>query len=158
MASPASRFRVLAAAWLVLAGTLSAALAGEAWLRFQRFLDARASERFRVRNVFFANAMELQAGTHSLWAVRWQDYQPGAKVDVVVDGERFVVEMNSRGYRTHEFAVPKPDGLVRVVCIGGSTTVAGRTNQETYPAHLERMLRRRHPGLAIEVLNLGVSG
>jgi hypothetical protein len=71
----------------------------------------------------------------------------------VVGGERFRVEVNSLGFRTHEFAVPKPPGLLRVVCIGGSTTVAGRTNDETYPAHLERMLRARHPGLTIEVLN-----
>jgi lysophospholipase L1-like esterase len=148
---------VLAGAWLVFAGTLTVGLAGEVWLRFQRFLDARASARFRAGNVFFANAMELQASTHSLWAQRWHEYQPGAKVDVVVGGKRFVVEMNSRGYRTHEFAVPKPEGLVRVVCIGGSTTVAGRTNDETYPALLEAKLKARFPGLPVEVLNLGVS-
>jgi lysophospholipase L1-like esterase len=149
--------RALAGAWLVLAAVTIAFLAGEAWLRFERLGDVRASERFRATNVFFANAMELQAGTHSLWARRWQEYEPGAKVDVVVGGERFVVQMNSRGYRTHEFAVPKPDGLVRVICIGGSTTVAGRTNDETYPAFLERKLRLRFPGLPLEVLDLGVS-
>jgi len=156
--SPVSRrVRVVAAVWLVAAAGSILGLAGEAWLRYQRLQDARASERFRATNVFFANAMELQAGTHSLWAERWQEYQPGAKVDVVVGGERFVVEMNSRGYRTREFAVPKPPGVVRVICIGGSTTVAGRTNQETYPALLERKLAARFPGLRIEVLNLGVS-
>jgi lysophospholipase L1-like esterase len=46
---------------------------------------------------------------------------------------------------------------VRVVCIGGSTTVAGRTNEETYPALLEKSLRARYPGLTVEVLDLGVS-
>jgi lysophospholipase L1-like esterase len=151
------RVRVVAGVWLVAAAGLLLGLAGEAWLRYQRLLDARASERFRATNVFFANAMELQAGTHTLWAERWKEYQPGARVDVVVGGERFVVEMNSHGYRTHEFAVPKPTGVVRVICIGGSTTVAGRTNQETYPALLERKLAARFPGLRIEVLNLGVS-
>jgi lysophospholipase L1-like esterase len=45
-----------------------------------------------------------------------------------------------------------------VLCIGGSTTVAGRTNDETYPALLEAKLKQRWPGLPIEVLNLGVSG
>jgi lysophospholipase L1-like esterase len=154
---PARWLRAAAAAWLALAAALILGLAAEAWLRYQRLLDARASERFRATNVFFANAMELQAGTHSLWAERWQEYQPGAKVDVVLGGERFVVEMNSRGYRTREFAVPKPADVVRIACIGGSTTVAGRTNEETYPALLERKLRARLPGLRIEVLNLGVS-
>jgi lysophospholipase L1-like esterase len=149
--------RILAGLWLAFASALILGLAGEAWLRYQRLLDARASERFRATNVFFANAMELQAGTHSLWAERWREYAPGARVDVVVGGERFVVEMNSRGYRTREFAVPKPAGVVRVICIGGSTTVAGRTNRETYPALLESKLEKRFPGLRIEVLNLGVS-
>ena len=157
MSAVSWRVRVLAGLWLVLASGLILGLAGEAWLRYQRVLDARASERFRATNVFFANAMELNAGARSLWAERWQEYQPGAKVDVVLGGERFVVEMNSRGYRTREFAVPKPPGVVRVICIGGSTTVAGRTNVETYPALLEAKLVKRFPGLAIEVLNLGVS-
>src|SRR3990172_5324434 len=47
--------------------------------------------------------------------------------------------------------------MVRVICIGGSTTVAGRTNDETYPALLQKKLRARFPGLSLEVLNLGVS-
>jgi hypothetical protein len=55
--------------------------------------------------------------------------------------------MTSEGYRMREIALPKPAGLVRVVCIGGSTTVAGRTNDETYPALPERKLQARFPGL-----------
>jgi len=149
--------RALARAWLLLAAVVVLALAAEVWLQFGRWEDARASEHFRRSNVFFANAMELQAGTHSLWHRRWKDYRPGARIDVVVGGERFIVEINSRGYRTHEFVVPKPAGLVRVLCIGGSTTIAGRTNDETWPALLEARLRSRYPGLALEVLNLGVS-
>jgi hypothetical protein len=154
---PRAWLRAVAAAWLLLVSVALLALAAEAWLQFGSWRDARASERFGRSNVFFAHAMELQAGTHSLWRERWREYRPGARIDVVVGGERFVVEMNSRGYRTHEFAVPKPAGLVRVVCLGGSTTIAGRTNEETWPALVERTLRSRYPGLALEVLNLGVS-
>jgi lysophospholipase L1-like esterase len=150
-------FRVLSGLWLVFVATVLVGLAGELWLQYERRGDRIASERFRATNVFFANGMELNVGNHSLWHVRWQEYEPGAHLDVVAGGVRFVVQMNSEGYRTHEFAVPKPDGLVRVVCIGGSTTVAGRTNDETYPALLEEKLRRRFPGLRVEVLNLGVS-
>jgi lysophospholipase L1-like esterase len=149
--------RAIAGAWLVLAALLVAFLAGELWLRMKRRGDILASERFRAANVFYARGMELNAGAHSLWRERWREYQPGARLEVTAGGERFVVEMNSEGYRTHEFAIPKPKGLVRIVCIGGSTTVAGRTNEETYPALLERRLRARFPGLALEVLNLGVS-
>lgn len=150
--------QALAGTWLLLSAILIAGLGAELWLRLERRASLQASERFRRSNVFFANLMELNAGTRSLWAKPWFKYRPGARAEVVVGGERFRIEMNSHGYRTHEFDVPKPPGLVRVICIGGSTTVAGRTNEETYPAFLEAKLRARHPGLPVEVLNLGISG
>jgi len=149
--------RTLAGVWLAVVAVVVLALAAELWLQLQRRGAIAASERFRATNVFFANGMELNVGNHSLWQERWQEYLPGAKLDVTVGGERFVVQMNSEGYRTHEFAIPKPPGMVRVICIGGSTTVAGRTNDETYPALLQKKLRARFPGLPLEVLNLGVS-
>jgi hypothetical protein len=158
--SPASgrlAVRAIAAAWIVFAVLVVAFLAGEFYYQMKRRGDWAASRRFTESNVFMANAAELQAGAHSLWRERWKEYEPGAHLDVVAGGERFVVEISSEGYRTHEFEVPKPKGLVRVICIGGSTTVAGRTNDETYPAFLEKKLRARFPGLPVEVLNLGVS-
>jgi lysophospholipase L1-like esterase len=100
----------------------------------------------------------MNAGSRGLWRKPWRKYEPGAKLDVTTGGERFVIQINSLGYRTHEFAERKGAGTVRVLCIGGSTTVAGRTNDETYPALLEARLRQRWPGLELEVLNLGVSG
>lgn len=157
-ASPPRLVRVLWVAWLVLAGAVIAGLGGELWLRLQARQKLQATERFRATNVFFANVMELNAGNHTLWAKPWFKYRPGARAELSAGGERFVIEINSHGFRTREFELPKPAGLVRVVCIGGSTTVAGRTNAETYPALLEARLRARHPGLALEVLNLGVSG
>jgi hypothetical protein len=158
MAARSRLLRAIAAAGPLLAAALIAALAGELWLRLEQRGDASASKRFRDANVFFANSLELNAGNTSLWAKPWFRYRPGARAEVVAGGERFVIEINSQGFRTHEFALPKPSGMVRVVCIGGSTTVAGRTNDETYPALLEAKLRARHPGLPLEVLNLGVSG
>jgi lysophospholipase L1-like esterase len=155
---PRPLVRTLALLWLALSGLIVAGLAAELGLRIDRIRSLRTSARFRSINVFFANTPALNAASRSLWLKPWFKYRPGARTELVVGAERFLVEINSRGYRTHEFAVPKPPGLVRVVCIGGSTTVAGRTNEETYPAELERMLRKRHPGLAVEVLNLGVSG
>jgi len=159
--TPAARrclVRAAAGAWLLAAVTLIAALAGELWLRLELRSDAKADERFRQANVFFASSTELNAGDYTLWAKPWFKYRAGARAEVTAGGERFVIQINSQGFRTHEFALPKPAGLVRVVCIGGSTTVAGRTNEETYPALLEAKLRARHPGLPVEVLNLGVSG
>src|SRR3990172_3049290 len=122
--------RALSAAWLLVAGILIAGLAGELWLRLERRASIEASARFAEGNVFFATEKVLNVGTKTLWARRWFKYRPGARIEMTVGGELFRIEINSRGYRTHEFAVPKPEGLVRVVCIGASTTVAGRTNEE----------------------------
>ncbi len=102
--------------------------------------------------------MEMHAGHRGLWRKPWRKYEPGAKLELSAGGEQFRIEINQQGYRTRDFSTTKPAGAVRVLCIGGSTTVAGRTNDETYPALLEARLRRRWPGLPLEVLNLGVSG
>lgn len=155
---PRPWLRALAAAWLALAAAALAALGGELWLRLDRQRDVRASEAFRAASPFFAHKAALEAGARSLWQVPGQAYRPGARLAVGRGDERYEIAINSRGYRTREFAVPKPRGLVRVICIGGSTTVAGRRNDETYPARLERRLREILPGLPLEVLNLGVSG
>ena len=133
-------------------------LAAVLWLRIDERGAVAASKRFSDSNVFFANLTELNAGNYAVWAKPWFKYRPGARAEVVAGGERFVIEINSHGFRTREFAVPKPAGMVRIACIGSSTTVAGRTNEETYPALLEKRLRQRYPGLPLEVLNLGVSG
>lgn len=67
---------------------------------------------------------------------------------------------NSLGYRGPEIVVPKPEGAVRIACLGGSTTVWGFTDALTYPAMLQHLLRERYPesGNRIEVVNCGVFG
>jgi lysophospholipase L1-like esterase len=93
-----------------------------------------------------------------LWAIPWESYRPNSSLDLKVGDDQFVVQINSLGYRTHEYSVKKPPGTFRVVCVGGSTTFQGRSNDETYPAILEARLRQKYPNLTIEVLNLGISG
>lgn len=63
---------------------------------------------------------------------------------------------NALGFRGGEITQAKPDGTVRILCVGGSTTVEGPRNDLTYPSLLERHLARRFPGHAIEVVNCGV--
>ncbi len=65
---------------------------------------------------------------------------------------------NSAGFRDEEIVLPKPPGLYRIVCIGGSTTIEGPRNDLTYPNELERMLRGHFGTKAIEVVNCGVDG
>ncbi|MBP8128426.1 MAG: SGNH/GDSL hydrolase family protein [Candidatus Hydrogenedentes bacterium] len=63
---------------------------------------------------------------------------------------------NAQGYRDDEVVLPKPPGVVRIVCIGGSTTVEGPRNDLTYPNLLESKLRAHFKTDRIEVVNCGV--
>ena len=71
-----------------------------------------------------------------------------------------VFSINSRGFLGADFDVPKPKGTVRVFCLGDSCTAGDLLPDfdETYPRQLERLLRKRHPDRAIEVVNAGVGG
>ena len=65
---------------------------------------------------------------------------------------------NSRGFRDGEIAVPKPKGVYRIVCIGGSTALEGPRNDLTFPKMLQQLLRAYFRTDAIEVVNCGVDG
>ena len=67
---------------------------------------------------------------------------------------------NSLGYRGAEIAVPKPEGVFRIVALGGSTTY-GQGIEDwrlAYPAQLERILREDYGYAGVEVVNAGVHG
>lgn len=64
-----------------------------------------------------------------------------------------VKKHNSRGWRGPEFSVPKPPGIFRIVCVGGSTTYGTETSHVRF---LEEQLRAA--GHHVEVLNAGVPG
>jgi lysophospholipase L1-like esterase len=51
-------------------------------------------------------------------------------------------------------AVPKPDNVFRILCLGGSTT-AGEQLAQSYPDLLGQMLSERYRGKRIEVVNGG---
>ncbi len=155
--SGAGRRVALAAAWLLVFGVPLALLAGETTCAARRWLARRAAAEYRRQHPIFEPDDPRQQG-RGLWRVPWQEYRPGAHLEYDLQGEHHVIQINQRGFRTREFEEAKAAGVVRVVCLGGSTTVFGRTNDETYPALLEAGLRRAFPGAALEVLNLGISG
>lgn len=63
---------------------------------------------------------------------------------------------NRLGFRADEMSLRKPAGVVRIVCVGGSTTYGPRDFRESYPFFLQQILRQR--GLeGVEVVNAGVS-
>ena len=68
------------------------------------------------------------------------------------------VHTNDRGYRTPPFADAKAPGVVRIVCLGDSSTFGMQVEESaTYPRQLAARLEEAAPG-RFEVINLGVPG
>ncbi|MCS6772241.1 MAG: GDSL-type esterase/lipase family protein [Kiritimatiellae bacterium] len=71
-----------------------------------------------------------------------------------------VKQFNSRGHRGPEIAESPPAGVLRVLCIGGSTTASFpyvRRPEDAWPAQLEKKLETL-TGLSVEVINAGLNG
>jgi len=71
------------------------------------------------------------------------------------------IELNDEGFRTAPFHAAKPDGVLRIACIGDSWTFGMNVDQsQTYPARLEALLRAEPPpGVrGVEVINFGILG
>jgi lysophospholipase L1-like esterase len=72
--------------------------------------------------------------------------------------ETYQVRTNDRGFRTPHFSESKRPGVIRVVCLGDSSTFGMNVEDaDSYPRQLARLLEAARPG-RFEVLNLGVPG
>jgi lysophospholipase L1-like esterase len=67
---------------------------------------------------------------------------------------------NSLGFRNAEFTLEKPDGVFRIVALGGSSTydVSIKDNDETFTAQLEKFLQDEYGYTNVQVINAGVPG
>lgn len=65
---------------------------------------------------------------------------------------------NSQGFRSYrDFSYDKPDGLLRIICLGDSHTQGFEARQDhTYSAVIEKYLSNH--GYDVEVFNTGISG
>ncbi len=71
--------------------------------------------------------------------------------------EGIPVHINSRGFRTEEFAMPKPAGTYRILNVGDSVAFGWEVRQEdTYGKQLEHMLNAHHDGHHCEVINAAI--
>ena len=95
----------------------------------------------------------------------WTKLKPNVEVDFVnpfndielAKGVTFHFSSNSDGFRSREFGPKGPD-VIRIVCIGDSSTFGwGVDDEYTYPRLLEARLRRPD-GSRVEVFNLGIPG
>lgn len=67
---------------------------------------------------------------------------------------------NSLGYRGDEFSLEKPNGVYRIVALGGSSTYDVRIedNANTFTAQLEKLLKEDYGYQTVQVINAGVPG
>ncbi len=75
--------------------------------------------------------------------------------------ERFGLQHNEDGYRGKAVPLDKQPGMLRVLCLGGSTTYGGTVGrpEQAYPAVLEEFLRANLPAAYtnVEVINGGLT-
>ncbi len=67
---------------------------------------------------------------------------------------------NALGYRNDEFSLDKPDGVYRIVALGGSSTydVTIEDNAAIFTAQLEKLLKEDYGYQNVQVINAGVPG
>lgn len=69
------------------------------------------------------------------------------------------IRINSLGFRGPELPLEKATGTIRILCLGDSYMFGDYVNDdETFPAALERLMRRATGGPEIETVNAGVNG
>ncbi len=137
--------RLLLNLLLVIFGLALSVIALELGVR--AWFDARGSEQDRIRYIYDRGTID--AKTAQLVGVPYLNYVPNPALD----------DVNERGYRGEAVAIPKPDGVYRIVALGGSTTYGhGLTEAESWPRQLERSLREDYGDAQVEVVNLGAPG
>ncbi len=89
-----------------------------------------------------------------------QIYRTGRWTYPVPGSDSMVFNINDHHLRGEPVLDPKPADVLRILCLGGSTTFSTgcRADSLSYPAQLEIALAARFPGQGFEVLNAGVPG
>lgn len=136
---------------------LAAALNGSTQLRDYPIPQSGTSD-YVMQFAFIANTGEKGVAEEigvfirpSMWRELWKSFKPD-----IVQREGNVFRTNSLGFRDEPVSVPKPSGLFRIVCFGGSTTAEGPANELTYPKILNALVKARYGADKVEVLNCGI--
>ena len=150
---------ILKVCYILLILIVTVGLTCELYFVVERYLSVKRVDEYKltIDGIYLGQKPNVTF-TGKIWEKQFEKYKPNALWTALVGNERYTVKINSHGFRTNEFDAVKPDGVYRIICIGGSTTFDGKTNDKTYPAILERKLKHAYPHLNIEVLNFGISG
>lgn len=101
---------------------------------------------------------------HANQSEGYSKYYPYQKrIDHDRQGAGFRVAINGRGFRGKDFEERKPEGILRIVTLGASSTFGYQNrDDETYPFYLEQILNKNIDRLqcrgvkAVEVINMGI--
>ncbi|MCB9451077.1 MAG: hypothetical protein H6672_06535 [Anaerolineaceae bacterium] len=137
--------RFLTALALSVFGVIVLLVALEVGLRL--WFDTRGTEHEKA--LYLYDRATIDAHTAQLIGVPYLNYTLNPNYE----------DVNARGIRGELVAVPKPEGVYRIIALGGSTTFGhALSTEEAWPAQLQRILREDYGYSQVEVVNLGVPG
>ncbi len=125
---------------------------------YARYSFAKIEKRNPLAADYHGEMTAFSAAGDRAWLRQNLAYQPNVTVRATYGDREFVASTNEHGFRDDAVVLPKPPDIYRIVCIGGSTTAEGYTNDTSYPALLEKALQRLLDTDRVEVINCGISG
>lgn len=114
--------------------------------------------------LFFEHITPIDINAQTLVTDRNQEpffqSHPFAAFSWIPDARFGRQRVNSQGFvSTREIPFERVDNELRVVTLGGSSTVGnGNTDQNTYPRLLERLLQKAYPDRTVNVINAAAGG
>ncbi len=122
---------------------------------FLKILPGAEGVRLEARDITATKPVAAQhygepPGPDSPWEVVFYKY----KKNWEKPGD--ILSTNNFGFRDDDVSVPKPPDMFRIVCVGGSTTEEGNSNDATYPNIMERKLAKRFDEGRVDVVNAGL--
>ncbi|MBF0602487.1 MAG: SGNH/GDSL hydrolase family protein [Nitrospirae bacterium] len=87
------------------------------------------------------------------------DQQTGLRVPIAQYESRST-KINTLGFRGPEITVPKPEGMLRLAFIGGSTTYCAEasSNDTVWPHLVWKKLQETYPNVPMDYVNAGIPG
>jgi len=117
-----------------------------------RFREFKKTGTWNVDYQYYYNNIERIYEPHPF-------FTRSLKPDSVLHYGKRELAINSSGFRGKEVPLEKSKGILRIACLGGSTTFgfAADDGGSTYPSILQNLLIEKY-GKNIEVINAGVPG
>lgn len=118
----------------------------------------RVMNRVRLGRWVASDPEQAAANSRLYIGHAWLGQIPQPGVSVTSKGRH--ININSFGYRGPDFTMAKPSGVIRIACLGGSTTfdVKVTDDEHAWPAKMGTFLRAQLGVPPAEVINAGTNG